>query len=382
MPPGALSCLIRRPLIVSTMLLAAAAGAASVTADGEPRIQAEIGASPSAADLRALYGRPRSAWPPATIDVGVAFVELAPLERKPAPSGQAALAAKLGERLFFDRLLSPSGRIACSNCHDPLRGWGDGLAVSTGEAGRQGSRNATALYSAAYRTSWGWDGAGKALATQVLRPLFDSREMGHAEPRPLLEQLTADETYRRLFHAAYGDGPITTERLGDALAGFLAGLEEPTRFDAFAGGDTGQLTDDELQGLHLFRTKARCANCHFGPLLTDESFHNLRLSSFREPSEDLGRYHVAGEPEAIGHFRTPSLRHVSKTAPYMHNGLFPTLAGVLNLYARGGGEVWARNAQEAAHPLYPAAARLSRHIRPLTLSPAEKAALLAFLQTL
>ena len=163
---------------------------------------------------------------------------------------------------------------------------------------------------------------------------------------------------------------------------YLATLDSETYFDRFARGDRAALTDMALAGLHLFRTRARCANCHFGPWLTDEGVHNLRLSFFGEPAQDLGRHAATQAAEDAGRFRTPSLRHVASSAPYMHDGLFPTLEGVVNFYDRGGGEVRARNAAEAARPLYREAARLSPHIRPLGLTAQEKAALAAFLRTL
>lgn len=376
-------CLGRWLAVVGSVALGVLVGGAAEPNEKRPGhiVPAEAGVF-DPAQLRSRYGRRRSQWPSATIDAGVAFVELGSLEQAARRNSPRDPELELGRRLFLDPRLSASGRVACSQCHDPAKGWGDGQAVSVGEAGKRGRRNATALYSTAYRSIWGWDGAGSSLAAQASRPLFDPAEMGNPDAVSLLRNLAADDSYRSLFQQAYGAGPITTGRIGEALSALLAGLEEPTRFDSFARGDTDSFSDQEILGLHLFRTKARCANCHFGPLLSDDGFHNLRLSSFHEPREDLGRYGVTGSLDAVGRFRTPSLRHVARTAPYMHNGLFPTLEGVVNLYARGGGEVWARNELEAAHPLYPHAAELSPHIRPLKLSPDEKAALLAFLRTL
>ncbi len=206
--------------------------------------------------------------------------------------------------------------------------------------------------------------------------------MANPDLDSVLARLRADPDYATRFAEVYGAGPISADTLADALVAFQSHLETETRFDRFADGDRNALTDQEVWGLHLFRTKARCANCHFGPLLTDDRFHNLKISFFGEKAQDLGRYQVTHLPDDVGRFRTPSLRHVGETAPYMHNGLFPTLEGVINLYDRGGGEVWARNRSEAENPLYPLAAQLSSHIRPLGLSDEEKAALAAFLRTL
>lgn len=179
--------------------------------------------------------------------------------------------------------------------------------------------------------------------------------------------------------------PPTASALGEVLAAWLrqAGTTEgPSRFARFVSGETGELTDRELQGLHLFRTRARCANCHFGPWLSDGRFHNLLISSFGEPARDDGRHGVTSRPADIGAFRTPSLHRVADSPPYMHSGLFAGLEGVIRLYARGGGEIWARNATEAAHPLFPHAAHPSPQLKPVDLTEEEVAALAAFLRTL
>jgi cytochrome c peroxidase len=329
--------------------------------------------------LRALYSGPVSTWPTANIDNGIAFVELGALELKPAPdAGKAAL----GRRLFHDPMLSRTGDTACATCHRAARGWSDGRSIAVGMDPARGARNVPSLFSVAYRRHWGWDGRNSSLAAQSLRPLTHPDEMANADVDSVVSRLGDTEGYRSLFAAVYGDPTISAERLADALAAFQAGLEEPTRFDAFMRGDAARLSDQEIRGLHLFRTKARCANCHFGPLLTDERFHNLGLSAFRERSQDLGRYLVTGKPEHAGQFRTPSLRHVARTAPYMHSGLFVSLEGVVNFYARGGGEVWARNAREAQAPLYQEAARVAAPIHPLDLDTEDRAALVAFLNAI
>ncbi|MFE1599544.1 cytochrome-c peroxidase [Methylobacterium sp. ID0610] len=359
-------------------LLRAALGFAAMVAAG-----AEGGPAPdTAADLRRAYAGPPERWPAAWIEPGVAFVELGarlPLPR-PDPAGQRR--AALGARLFHDPTLSVDGRLACAGCHDPAQGWTVPTPTARGHRDRLGRRNPPGLRTAAARSRWGWDGRHSALARQVLAPLTDPDEMANAALDPVLGRLAADPGSAARFAEAFPGAGISADTLSAALVAYLAGLDGPTRFDRFAAGDSAALSDREIAGLHLFRTKARCANCHFGPLLTDERFHNLRLSAFGEPAQDLGRFAVTGEPEDAGRFRTPSLRHVGETAPYGHAGLLATLAGIVNLYDRGGGEVWARNAAEAARPLHAPAARLSPLIRPLGLTRDEKAALVAFLGTL
>lgn len=334
------------------------------------------------AALRSAYTRPAAEWPEPSLDPGVAFLELGDGRSARRPADERANAVtRLGERLFHDRALSASGGIACVDCHDPMQGWADGRPRPIGAGGREGRRNAPGLADAAQRTSWRWDGRFTTLSEAALAPLTDPVEMANPDLDGLSRRLDADSGLAEAFARAFGGGP-TPQRLGAALSAYVAGIDADTRFDRFAAGDGAALSDQEIHGLHLFRTKARCANCHFGPALTDEGFHNLRLSSFGEASQDLGRHAVTGLPDDAGRFRTPSLRHVARTAPYMHNGLFRTLDGVINLYARGGGEVRAAHQAEADRQLFHEAARLDPLIRPLDLTGDEKAALAAFLRAL
>ncbi|MFG1320301.1 cytochrome-c peroxidase [Xanthobacter autotrophicus] len=330
-----------------------------------------------AQDLRAAYAGPPQTWPVPWIDPGVAFVELAAAP-PPAPHSPEA---ELGGRLFRDGMLSADGRIACASCHDPAHGFSVPEAVGRGIGGAPGRRNPPTLFAVAGRPNLDWDGGGGTLSARVLAPLTAADEMGNAGLAPVMARLSAS-AYAADFTRLFGAEGASPRTLAAVLVAYLETLDAPTRFDRFMAGDRAALTDTEVAGLHLFRTKARCANCHFGPRLTDEGFHNLRLSSFGEPAQDLGRFTVTGDGEDAGRFRTASLRHLSESPPYMHNGLFPTLDGVVNFYDRGGGEVWARNAREAERPLYREAARRAPHIRPLGLTTGEKAALVAFLKAL
>ncbi|MDI4234064.1 cytochrome c peroxidase [Bradyrhizobium sp. Arg237L] len=334
------------------------------------------------ATLRQAYARPATEWPAPWLDADVAFVELGKLNLPSSPSSHEQRRVALGARLFHDTLLSAGNDLACSTCHDERHGWSSGMPTAPGHALARGRRNPPSLHNVALRPYLAWDGRGSSLAAQSLAPLTISEEMANKDLDSVLARLHADTDYAARFAEVYGAGSISADKLADALVAFQTRLETETRFERFAAGDPNALTDQELWGLHLFRTKARCINCHFGPLLTDDRFHNLKISFFGEKAQDLGRYQVTHLADDVGRFRTPSLRHVGQTAPYMHNGLFPTLEGVINLYDRGGGEVWARNKSEAANPLYPFATHLSSHIRPLGLSDQEKAALASFLRTL
>lgn len=341
-------------------------------------VLAQDSTAPSDADLRRAYAGPPAQWPRPWLDGDVVFIEFGAPPPLPVPAPDLA---RLGARLFRETALSADHTIACASCHDPASGFTIPQKVGHGVGGAAGRRNPPSLVTTARRATLDWDGATADLAARVLMPLTHPREMAlpHAEdvaPRLTIAGYGAD------FAAVFGDATPRPDTLAAALVAYLLTLDTDTRFDRFLNGDGAALSDQELRGLHVFRTKARCANCHFGPLLTDEGFHNLRLSSFGEPAQDLGRINVSGKADDAGRFRTASLRAIGASAPYMHNGLFPTLEGVINLYDRGGGEVWARNRAEAERPLQREAARLSSHIRPLGLTGAEKAALAAFLRAL
>lgn len=361
-------------LAICGLALAAAGALILPDARAEPP-----SASDDPATLRTAYAGPPPTWPAPFIDPDVAFVELGRSPGRTSPPDEAM--AALGARLFSDARLSADGSIACASCHDPAHGFSVATPVAYGMGGVPGRRNPPALFTVATRTAFDWDGGEHDLSARVLAPLTKADEMGNGNLEVVLARVAASQE-GPAFHRNFGAEGVSMRTLAAALSAYLATLDTPTRFDRFASGETSALSDTELSGLHLFRTKARCANCHFGPSLEDGRFHNLKLSFFGEKAQDLGRHAITGDPDDAGRFRTPSLRHIASSAPYMHNGLFPTLEGVINLYDRGGGEVWARNAKETARPLYREAARLSPHIRPLGLTPEEKAALAAFLRAL
>jgi cytochrome c peroxidase len=216
---------------------------------------------------------------------------------------------------------------------------------------------------------------------QALGPLQHADEMAMDVPA-LPAKLAALDNYRAQFDAAFGQaGGVTLARILSALAGYQRTLLPPaTRFDAFMEGERTALHDRELLGLHLFRTKARCMTCHSGALLTDQQFHNLGLAFYgRKKYEDLGRYLVTGQPQDVGKFRTPSLRGVAHSGPWMHNGLFPQLAGVLHMYNAGMSRPAPRNAEQAADPKFPVTSPL---LQRLQLSSDEIIALKSFLEVL
>ncbi|GGE50600.1 hypothetical protein GCM10011413_16110 [Pedobacter psychrotolerans] len=155
-------------------------------------------------------------------------------------------------------------------------------------------------------------------------------------------------------------------------------MSRRTPFDRFLAKDKKALTDQQLMGLHLFRTKARCINCHNGPLFTDNEFHNDGLTYYGRKYEDLGLYNVTKKPEDVGKFKTPGLRNVMKTAPWFHNGLFPNIDGVMNMYNIGM-PVQRVKPEQVNDPLLPKNDKL---LKGLMLSNAEKDAVVSFLDAL
>lgn len=330
--------------------------------------------------LRPLYARPVAQWPKPFIDEGIKFEEMAPLERfdRPRRGSVEAKRVALGRRLFEDPILSGSGQIACQSCHNLRLGWGDGLRTAFGDKRQQGPRNTPPIDSAAYRASLFWDGRAGSLEEQASGPITNPIEM-NAKPEKVLKRLNGHTDYPKLFKEAYDVKTITMEDLTLALADFQRQQERTTRFDRFLSGRYGALTDEQIEGLHLFRTKARCMNCHHGPLLADEDFHNLGLTFYGRRLQDLGRYNVTGWFQDVGRFRTPSLRHIMNTAPYMHNGLIPDLRRVIIFYNNGGGNEFPRNEAQRKDPKFP---KRSVHMQALNLTEVERKALEAFLEAL
>jgi len=329
--------------------------------------------------LRKAYDGPVGTWPAAQVEDSVGFVEFGAVEQIARPSddqGRARIA--LGRKLFNDPKLSASGQIACQSCHNVRLGWGDGLSKSFGHNRQTGTRNAPSLFTAAYMKELFWDGRAGSLEEQAHMPIINPVEMA-AQANVVEERLNADRVYKEAFLAAYGVDAITMSDIAKAIADFERSIRLPnTRWRRALRNGTKVLTDDELWGLHLFRTKAGCANCHYGPLFTDQKYHNLGFSFYGRRQEDIGRYAQTGDPLDVGAFRTPSLIGLSRTAPYMHNGGFLNLRGIVNIYANGGG----RDRTEQSKTTNAPPPTKSPLIKRRELTRAERAALVAFLETL
>ncbi|WP_426076728.1 cytochrome-c peroxidase [Janthinobacterium sp. PSPC3-1] len=330
--------------------------------------------------LRQAYAGPIAGWPRPQVPTGITPAQLAPVSAIAVPPVSPKVVA-LGQRLFADPRLSRSNAVACISCHHPAHSFADNKRNSIGHEGRPGQRNTPGLLGVGQLKSLFWDGRAASLEVQALGPLGHADEMAMDVPA-LAAKLARLDDYNKQFDAAFGQaGGVTLARILNALAGYQRTLLPPaTRFDAFMQGERTVLNDRELLGLHLFRTKARCMTCHSGALLTDQQFHNLGLSFYgRKKHEDLGRYLVTGQAQDVGKFRTPSLRGVAQSGPWMHNGLFPQLAGVLNLYNAGMSRPLPRNAEQAADPKFPVTSPL---LQRLQLTRDEITALKSFLEVL
>lgn len=284
----------------------------------------------------------------------------------PPPAGHAGPeVVALGRRLFFDPALSLDSTRACASCHQPDRGFSDGRPVSVGVMGRRGTRNVPAIVNRGWGEAFFWDGRIESLEEQVLQPIVAAAEMGMTV-ESAVARLAADSAYRTLFREALGRG-VDREGLAAALAAYVRTIRAGgSRFDRFGEGDEAALTPLERTGLDLFQGRARCDRCHSGALLSDEAFHNTGVAWRNREPTDSGRAFVTKRPEDVGAFKTPTLREVPRTAPYMHDGSLATLEEVVDFYDGGG------------HPN----PHLDELIVPLGLDAGEREALVVFLRTL
>ena len=276
----------------------------------------------------------------------------------------------LGRQLFYDPRLSSDGSVSCGSCHRAAEAFAHaGQRLSPGVAGRLAPRNAPSLQNLRWRHGFMADGGVLGLELQALAPLTSPAEMN----MPLadaLARLNADAEYRRQFAAIYGPGKIDTPQFLRALAQFVASLTSAnSRYDKHVRHEAGgELSSNETSGLLTF--KAKCGSCHATDLFTDERYHNNGLD--HAFPTDSGRAHITSRTRDRGLFKVPSLRNVARTAPYMHDGRFGTLAQVLAYYDHG---------VQPSPTLDPLLRQPGGRLG-IALSATEQANLLAFLNTL
>lgn len=331
--------------------------------------------------LRKVYSRSSDRWPTPTIDSGIVFRELGILPDPPlnADMDSVKYLVDLGKTLFFDPRLSGSNQISCSSCHNPDLFWTDGRRLALGHDHQRNTRSTQTIENVWFQKKLFWDGRAETLEEQAKFPITSDIEM-HQDMKKIPGKLRKIKGYKPLFTLAYGDAQITEDRVLHALSIFQQTVSSHyTTFDFFLGGQSSRLTDQELLGMHLFRTKARCINCHNGPLLTDGQFHNLGQTFYGDSiRQDLGLYTTTKNPADVGKFRTPSLRNVTRTHPWFHRGQFTHLVPVLVFYNIAF-NVKPPTEEQLKDPLFP---KLSPHIKPLGLTGAEQAAIIAFLESL
>lgn len=254
----------------------------------------------------------------------------------PADNPQTSKKIELGRLLFFDKRLSKTNTVACANCHMPGLAFTDGQAVSMGINRLQGGRSAPTAINRVYSKVQFWDGRAQTLEEQSTGPFINPVEHGFLDYDEMTSKMKKVSGYRQLFQEVFHD-EITEKNIGKAIASFqrtlISGNSPADRFDF--GGEEQALNDAAKRGLELFRGKARCTRCHSGFNFTDEKFHNLGIG-WDTNTVDLGRYMVTKNPEDIGAFKTPTLREISRTAPYMHDGRFGSLEEVVAFYNQGG----------------------------------------------
>jgi cytochrome c peroxidase len=335
-------------------------------------------------DLRAVWPsgrRPLPWWWPLALPVAAAALVFActgsssspsrlsadrVLGPLPVPPGnpQTPEKVELGKLLFFDKRLSVDNTMACATCHDPARGWSDGLVSCDGCFGR----NTTSLFNSGYEHFPAWDGFATSLEEHNGGALTFALLGGDADKVPDLVKKVAEEPeYRQRFGQVFA-GEISDTTIARALATFersLLAFNAP--YDRFQAGDKRALTEDQQDGLALFNGKAACSACHVPPLFLDQRFHALGVPQAAAAAEDPGRFAGTGDEADRGAFRTPTLRNLTFTGPYMHNGALATLEDVIAFYDAGGG---------------PVPGRPGPAITPLHLTPQERTALVAFLVAL
>lgn len=261
----------------------------------------------------------------------------------PADNPLTGETVALGEKLFFSPLLSADGTITCASCHDPKVGFADPRPGSVGVRGQIGKRNAPPAQNSAYNTSQFWDGRSASLEDQALGPIANPIEMG-ATLEAVERKLNDDPGMRKLFQDAFG-GPPSKIAIGRALASYERTLlRANSPFDKYEfGGDRKALSEGAQRGLAVFRDpkKGNCAVCHTiekdHALFSDQKFHNLGVGINPEGELiDRGRFEISNHDEDRGAFRTPTLRNIALTAPFMHDGSLKTLKEVVDFYVGGG----------------------------------------------
>ncbi len=273
---------------------------------------------------------------------------------------------ELGKLLYFDPRFSKDKSLSCASCHNPYHGFADPSPTSKGVGFKLGGRNSPTVINRLFSDVQFWDGRAKDLEEQAHGPLTNPVEMAMASHNDVVKQCKTVPGYAPLFEKAFGSKEITMTRIAQAIASYeRTVVSGNSPFDRYNAGDKSALSAAAVRGLELFNGAANCKVCHSGFNFADESYHNLGVG-MDKPKPDLGRFEQSKAESEKGAFKTPTLRNVAQTAPYMHDGSHATLRQVVELYNKGG----------VPNPW------LSKEIKPLNLAPAQIDDLVAFLEAL
>jgi cytochrome c peroxidase len=251
----------------------------------------------------------------------------------PADNPLTPLSATLGKQLYFDARLSGDGSRSCYSCHVCEKGLTDGLPTAIGAYGKKLSRASPTLWNIGYHSEFYWDGRAGSLEAQAAAA-WKGGNMGAKDAQAVVDSLNALPGYRGQFESVFG-GPATVENVPKALASYMRTIiGGNTAWDRWQAGDESAVSESAKRGYEVFK-EARCTLCHVGLLLTDQQFHNVGIGmDAAEP--DVGRYKVTGIDKNMGAFKTPTLRDISQSAPYFHNGSVTTLEEAVRLMLAGG----------------------------------------------
>ncbi len=302
-----------------------------------------------------------------TVD-GITVLDIGPLPTVvPIPATNLNYTAKveLGKQLYFDGRLSKNNAIACAFCHNPFTGFADPRQTSIGVGGGIGGRQAPSVYNTGFIPLQFWDGRAGSLEEQAIGPIVNPVEMAETHEN-VVKKLVKIKGYQQQFRAVFGTD-VNLQGIAEAIAAYeRTVISTNSAFDKYVLGDDKAMDEAAMRGMSLFKGKARCILCHNGPNFTDNQFHNLGVPQVGPMKEDLGRFYVTRQEKDKGAFKTQTLRSITETAPYMHDGVFNTLEEVVDFLDQGGGQ----------NP------NLSPMVKPLGLTQQEKAELIAFLKAL
>ena len=279
----------------------------------------------------------------------------------PKDNPQTPEKIELGKQLYFDKRLSKDDTVSCASCHDPKFGFSNGERFATGVGGAKGGRSAPSVINSAYYKQQFWDGRAASLEEQALGPIANPIEMA-LPVEDAVAKLNEIGGYKSSFQKVFGTD-VTADGIAKAIAAYeRTVLSGNAPYDKFKAGDESALSPKAQHGMKLFFGKANCSACHGGPNFSDSGYHNIGIGmDAKEP--DVGRVAISKLGGDTGAFKTPTLREIARTAPYMHDGSLATLVDVINHYDKGG----IQNEY------------LDEELFELRLTPIEKAALLTFL---